>query len=63
MNPDKFRRKYVKKPENLAKLNKLISAGKGVNPIFMKGDLAPGRYAAMMKNYFSHYVKFRKYYS
>ena len=61
--PEGVARKYVKKPENLAKLNKLISAGKGVNPIFMKGDLAPGRYAAMMKNYFSHYVKFRKYYS
>ena len=42
--------KYVKQPENVSKIKELSAAGKSVNPIFMKGDLAPGRRFAMTKN-------------
>lgn len=55
--------KYVKEEENLAKLRRLFAEKKYVNPIFMKGDLKPKRFYAMAKNYISHYVKFKKYYS
>lgn len=55
--------KYVKEEENLAKLRKLFAEKKVVNPIFMKGDLKPKRFFAMAKNYVSHFVKFKKYYS
>lgn len=54
--------KYVKDDELKAKVRSLISQGKYVNPIFLKGDLQPKRFYAMFKNYMSHYVKFKKYY-
>ena len=58
-----FAFKYVKEEENLKKLRKLLNEKKVVNPIFMKGDFHPKRFLAMTKNYLSHFVKFKKYYS
>ena len=54
--------KYVKDPELKATMKRLWSEGKVVNPVFLKGDSNPGRMYRMIKNYFSHYVKFKKYY-
>lgn len=55
--------KYVKEKENLQKMDKLIKSGKYVNPIFLKGDNKPDRMYRMIRNYFSHFVKYKKYYS
>ena len=55
--------KYVKEEENLKKLRRLLNEKKVVNPIFMKGDFHPKRFLAMTKNYLSHFLKFKKYYS
>lgn len=55
--------KYVKDRMLREKMEKLWSEGKVVNPIFMKGDNKPGRMYRMIRNYFSHYVKFKKYYT
>ncbi len=54
--------KYVKDPENLAKLKRLIKEKKVCNPNFMKGDLGMPRVARMIKLYFSHYKKYKQYY-
>ena len=54
--------KYVKDPTLRATMKRLWSEGEVVNPIFLKGDSNPGRMYRMIKNYFSHYVKFKKYY-
>ncbi len=54
--------KYVKDPGLKATMKRLWKEGKVVNPIFLKGDSNPGRMYRMIKNYFSHYVKFKKYY-
>lgn len=61
--PKKVAMRYVKEKENLDQLEQLFREGKWVNPIFMDGDLKPKRRFAMMKNYYSHFVKFKKYYS
>lgn len=55
--------KYVKEEENLKKLKKLLKEKKSCNPSFMKGDNKPVRMARMIKLYFSHYGKFKKYYN
>ena len=55
--------KYVKEEENLKTLRRLLKEKRVVNPIFMKGDFHPKRFLAMTKNYLSHFVKFKKYYS
>lgn len=55
--------RYVKEEENKAEMRRLIKEKKMVNPVFMRGDLTPGRFLAMAKTHFSHYVKFKKYYS
>ena len=55
--------KYVKDPESKAKMKKLIKAGKMVNPVFKKGDLGWPRLYRMLRTHFSHFIKFRKYYS
>ena len=60
--PRTVARKYVKEPENLAKLNRLIKEGKWVNPVFMRGDLKWKRFYALARTYLSHFVKFHKYY-
>ena len=54
--------KYVKDPTLKATMKRLWSEGEVVNPVFLKGDSNPGRMYRMIRNYFSHYVKFRKYY-
>lgn len=53
---------YVKDPELKAKMKKLIKEKKVVNPVFLKGDYQPKRFLRMVKNHFSHYLKFREYY-
>lgn len=54
--------RYVQQPENKAKMRRLILKGQVVNPVFMKGDLGMPRLARMLKNHFSHYIKYKKYY-
>lgn len=54
--------KYVKDPGSKAKMKQLIKEKKVVNPSFMKGDLGMPRLARMIKNHFSHFGKFKKYY-
>ena len=54
--------KYVKDPGLKTRMKKLWSSGEVVNPVFLKGDSKPDRMYRMIRTYFSHYVKFRKYY-
>ena len=60
--PKKVAFKYVKEPENLEKMRRLIREGKVVNPVFKKGDAVPLRFLRMVKNHMSHFKKFRVYY-
>lgn len=55
--------KYVKDPEMKEKMRRLLREKKMVNPVFMRGDLRPRRFLAMLKTHVSHFVKFKKYYS
>lgn len=55
--------KYVKDEELKAKVRKLIREKKVVNPNFYKKDFVLERCYRMYRNYLSHYVKFKKYYS
>ena len=55
--------RYVTDPEMKAKMKKLIRQGRVVNPVFMKGDLGMPRLARMLKTHFSHYYKFKEYYT
>ena len=61
--PKRVALKYVKEPQNQEKMRKLMKEKKVVNPVFMKGDLAPKRLYGLLRTYFSHFVKFKKYYS
>ena len=61
--PKQVALKYVKEPQNQEKMRKLMKEKKVVNPVFMKGDLAPKRLYGLLRTYFSHFVKFKKYYS
>ncbi|MBP5555844.1 MAG: ATP-grasp domain-containing protein [Lachnospiraceae bacterium] len=54
--------KYVKDEDLKSRMKKLWKDGKVVNPVFLKGDSNPGRMYRMIRTYFSHYVKFKKYY-
>ena len=54
--------KYVKDEDLKSRMKKLWSDGKVVNPVFLKGDTNPGRMYRMIRTYFSHYVKFKRYY-
>jgi len=54
--------RYVKDPALKSAMKRLWKSGEVVNPIFLKGDSEPGRMYRMIRNYFSHYVKFKKYY-
>jgi D-aspartate ligase len=54
--------KYVKQPENIAKMKELISAGKYVNPVFKKGDNKLMRFLRMAKNHIKQYSNYSKYY-
>lgn len=55
--------KYVKDEEVKAKLRKLIREKKVVNPNFFRKDFVLERSYRMYRNYLSHFVKFKKYYS
>lgn len=61
--PKKVAFKYVQQKENLELMEKLIKEDKAVNPIFYKPDLPLKRFIQMFKNYLSHFMKFKKYYS
>lgn len=53
--------RYVKDSNNREKMRRLVSEGKVVNPLFMKGDNRLGRILFLYKLQFSHYFKYRKY--
>ncbi len=53
--------KYVKNKEMLAKMKKLIAAGKVVNPLFYAADSGFKRRLRLMKNQYGHYYKYAKY--
>lgn len=55
--------RYVKDEAMKAKMRKLLKEKKMVNPVFMRGDLKPKRFLAMLKTHVSHFVKFKKYYN
>lgn len=55
--------KYVKSEDTKKKMRKLIKEGKVVNPVFFKGDLPIGRLYRLLRTHFSHYIKYKKYYS
>lgn len=54
--------KHVKNPEYVAKMKKLVSEGKVVNPVFKKGDLKPNRFLRMLKTHLKQYKYFDMYY-
>lgn len=55
--------KYVKDEASKETMRKLIREKKMVNPVFLRGDLPPKRFYAMLRTHLSHFVKFKKYYS
>ena len=60
--PKGVARKYVKEPENLKHLNRLIREDKYVNPVFKKGDNNVIRTLRMLKTHFKQYSNYRTYY-
>lgn len=54
--------KYIEEEKNRALMEKLIAEDQYVNPLFYKKDLKLSRLAHLVKNYLSHYAKYRKYY-
>ena len=54
--------KYVKDESQVAKIRKLVSQGKVVNPLFLKGDNNIKRLLFLLKSHVSQYYKFKKYY-
>lgn len=54
--------KHVKSPEYVAKMKKLVSEGKMVNPVFKKGDFNLNRHLRMIKTHLKQYGYFNKYY-
>lgn len=54
--------KHVKNPEYVAKMKKLVSEGKMVNPVFKKGDLKLNRFLRMVKTHLKQYKYFNTYY-
>lgn len=55
--------KHVKNPEYVAKMKKLVSEGKMVNPVFKKGDLGLNRFLRMVKTHLKQYKYFDTYYN
>jgi len=53
--------KYVNDPEMKAKMKKLISAGKMVNPLFYGPDSSFKKWLRLQKNQYGHFVKYKKY--
>ena len=60
--PERVAFKYVKQPENISEMKRLISEGKVVNPVFKRGDIKFMRFLRMMKNHIKQYSNFKKYY-
>lgn len=60
--PSQVAYKHVKEEENLKLMKQLVKEGKVVNPLFFKPDLPLGRLLRISKTYFSHIMKFNKYY-
>ena len=60
--PERVAFKYVKQPENISEMKRLISEGKVVNPVFKRGDMKFMRFLRMMKNHIKQYSNFKKYY-
>lgn len=60
--PKKVAFKHVKSEESKRKMRKLIKEDKWVNPVFFKGDLAPGRLYRISRTHFGHFEKFDTYY-
>ena len=61
--PKRVAFKYISSQENLDLMKDLIKEKKVVNPLFFRPDLPIGRFIRLTKNYFSHFVKFKRYYS
>ena len=55
--------KYVKDENSKAAMRRLIKEKKMVNPVFLRGDLPMKRFYRMIRTHFSHFMKFKKYYS
>lgn len=60
--PKKVAYTYVKDPKNIEMLNTLFQKKEVVNPVFLKGDFIFKRWIRMVKQHFSHYGKYKKYY-
>lgn len=60
--PRRVAYKYVKDPQSVKQMKKLVKNKKAVNPVFKKGDLQFKRWARLVKTHLSHFVKFNKYY-
>ncbi len=60
--PKGVARKYVKDPENLKHLNRLLASGEYVNPVYNKGDNNFVRWLRMTKNHFKQYSNYKTYY-
>ena len=54
--------KHVKNPEYVAKMKKLVSEGRMVNPVFKRGDLKLNRFLRMVKTHLKQYKYFNMYY-
>lgn len=54
---------YVKDKQTKEKMRDLIKKNKFVNPVFLKGDLAPGRLYRLLRTHFGHFKKYKKFYS
>lgn len=55
-------KKYLRSKELQSKLNELVSCGKVINPLMLKGDMGFKRALSIYKTHFSHYFKFKKYF-
>jgi len=53
---------YAKDEGLREKMRALVKAGRVVNPLFYPGDLGLKRRLSLSKTYFSHFIKFKRYY-
>jgi len=60
--PKGVAKKYVHDPKNREDLDRLISSGNYVNPVFFKGDNRPGRILRMLRNHFRQFKNYKTYY-
>ena len=59
--PRRVAYKYIRNDQAVAEMKKVIKRNGYVNPLFYKGDLGPKRLKFVLRNYFSHYFKYKKY--